>query len=71
MMPSGPQGSRVGGRRRHDGTRMTANTPEHDDTRDRAARIIADALTQGLLQAEQMLAAERDRRAQGVPPGTA
>jgi hypothetical protein len=47
---------------------MTANTPDHDDSRDRAARIIADALAQGLLQVEAMLAAERERRAQAVPP---
>jgi hypothetical protein len=47
---------------------MTANTPDHDDTRDRAAKIIADALTQGLLQAEAMLASERERRAQAVSP---
>jgi hypothetical protein len=52
---------------------MTANTPDHDDTRDRAAKIIA-ALAQGLLQAEAMLAADRERereqerRAQAVPP---
>jgi hypothetical protein len=47
---------------------MTANTPDHDDTRDRAAKIIADALTQGLLQADAMLAAERDKRSQALPP---
>ena len=43
---------------------MTANTPDSGDTRDRAAKIIADALTQGLLQADAMLAAERDRHSQ-------
>jgi hypothetical protein len=47
---------------------MTANTPEHDETTDRAAKIIAEALAQGLMQAEVILNAERERRAQSVPP---
>jgi hypothetical protein len=52
---------------------MTANTPEHDDAADRAgaeraAKIIAESLAQGLMQAEVILGAERERRAQAVPP---
>lgn len=45
---------------------MTANTPDNDATRARAAKIIADALTQGLLQADAMLAAERDSHSQAL-----
>jgi hypothetical protein len=47
---------------------MTANTPEHEDAGDRAAKIIADALAHGLVEAEAFLAAERERKAQAVSP---
>ncbi len=38
------------------------------ETYDRAAQIIAQSLAQGLMEAEVIIAAERDARAQSVPP---
>ena len=47
---------------------MTANTPEHNEAIDRAAKILADSLAQGLMEAEVILGAEREARAQTVSP---
>jgi hypothetical protein len=46
---------------------MTANTPEHDEAIDRAAKIMAESLARGLMEAEVILGAEREARAQTVP----
>lgn len=45
---------------------MTANTPDHDQAIGRAAKIMADSLAQGLMEAEVILGAEREARAQAV-----
>ncbi len=48
---------------------MTADTaPNSDDPIERAARIMAQSLAQGLMEAEVILAADREARAQGIPP---
>ena len=47
---------------------MTANTPDHDQAIGRAAKIMADSLAQGLMEAEVILGAEREARAQAVSP---
>ncbi len=49
---------------------MTTDTPFPQDNEaiDRASKIIADSLAQGLMEAELILGAERDARAQVVPP---
>lgn len=50
---------------------MTNDTPNQDndhEAHDRAAQIIAQALAQGLMEAEVIIAAERDARGQAVPP---
>lgn len=43
-------------------------TPRPDDATDRATQIIARALAQGLMEAEVIMAAERDARIPAVPP---
>ena len=47
---------------------MTNDTPAHREASERAAEIIARALAQGLMEAEVIIAADRDARAQQVPP---
>ncbi|MBI5283857.1 MAG: hypothetical protein HY874_02075 [Chloroflexi bacterium] len=48
---------------------MTAGTaPNSDDSIERAARIMAQSLAQGLMEAEVILAADREARAQRIPP---
>lgn len=47
---------------------MTNDTTSQLDARDRATQIIAQALAQGLMEAEVILSAERDARAAQVPP---
>ena len=49
---------------------MTTDTPnEHNrETVERASKIIAESLAQGLMEAELILGAERETRAQSVPP---
>jgi hypothetical protein len=47
---------------------MTNDTPANRESTDRAAEIIAQALAQGLMEAEIILGAERETRAQQVPP---
>jgi hypothetical protein len=46
---------------------MTNDTPQNTGASDRAAGIIAQALAQGLMEAEIILGAEREARAQQVP----
>ena len=46
---------------------MTSDTPANNEAADRAAEIIARALAQGLMEAEVILAADRDSRVQQVP----
>ena len=48
---------------------MTADpTPTDESPADRAARIIAQSLAQGLMEAEVIIAADRDSRRQALPP---
>jgi len=47
---------------------MTNDTPAHREASERAAEIIARALAQGLMEAEVIIAADRDARAHQVPP---
>lgn len=47
---------------------MTANTPEHNEAIDRAAKIMAESLARGLMEAEVILGAEREARAQTASP---
>lgn len=48
---------------------MTTDTfPNDSEAVERAARIIAESLAQGLMEAEVILGAERETRAQTVPP---
>ncbi|MEX0749786.1 MAG: hypothetical protein WD359_03180 [Dehalococcoidia bacterium] len=47
---------------------MTNDTPADQQASDRAAEIIARALAQGLMEAEVILAADRQARAPQVPP---
>ena len=48
---------------------MTADTtPDSGDPIERAARIMAQSLAQGLMEAEVILAADREARAQRIPP---
>ena len=48
---------------------MTADpTPSDESPADRAARIIAQSLAQGLMEAEVIIAADRDSRSQALPP---
>jgi hypothetical protein len=49
------------------GREMTNDTT-NSDASERAARIIAESLAQGLMEAEVIIAAERDARAQQIPP---
>ena len=44
------------------------NDRNDTETYDRAAQIIAQSLAQGLMEAEVIIAAERDARGQAVPP---
>lgn len=46
---------------------MTANTPEHNEAIARAAKIMADSLARGLMEAEVILGAEREARDQTAP----
>lgn len=48
---------------------MTANTPDHESV-DRVAKIIAESLAQGLMEAEVILGAERQAQARQVSPQT-
>jgi hypothetical protein len=48
---------------------MTNETPgDQSEAIDRAARIIADSLARGLMEAEVILAADREQRSQQIPP---
>jgi len=47
---------------------MTNDTPANHEASERAAAIIARALAQGLMEAEVIIAADRDAHAQQVPP---
>jgi hypothetical protein len=47
---------------------MTNDTPAGRSASERAAEIIARALAQGLMEAEVIIAADRDAHAQQVPP---
>ena len=48
---------------------MTADpTPTDESPADRAARIIAQSLAQGLMEAEVIIAADRDSRSRTLPP---
>jgi hypothetical protein len=47
---------------------MTANTSEQSEAFDRAAAIIANSVRQGLMEAEAVLAADREARAQALSP---
>ena len=48
---------------------MTSDaTPSEEPAQDRAARIIGQSLAQGLMEAEVIIAADRDSRAQAIPP---
>lgn len=47
---------------------MTANTPEQNEAIDRAAKIMAESLARGLMEAEVILGAEREARAQTIAP---
>jgi hypothetical protein len=48
---------------------MTNETPgDQSEAVDRAARIIADSLARGLMEAEVILAADREQRSQQIPP---
>lgn len=47
---------------------MTNDTPASNDATERAAQIIARSLAQGLMEAEVIIAADRDVRAQHIPP---
>ncbi|MEX2245592.1 MAG: hypothetical protein WEC75_02805 [Dehalococcoidia bacterium] len=48
---------------------MTSENPSNpNDAIDRATRIIAQSLAQGLMEAEVIIAADRDSRAQMIPP---
>jgi hypothetical protein len=46
---------------------MTANTPDHESV-DRVAKIIAESLAQGLMEAEVILGAERQAKGQQLTP---
>lgn len=46
----------------------TTRTANPDDAADRAATIIARSLAQGLMEAEVIIAADREARAQALPP---
>jgi hypothetical protein len=50
------------------GRDMTDTPQTHDETIDRAARIIAESLARGLKEAEVIIAAEREARAQALQP---
>lgn len=50
------------------GREMTDTTQNRNEAIDRAARIIAESLAQGLMEAEVIIAADRDARAQAVQP---
>jgi len=50
------------------GREMTNDTPTNSGASERAARIIAEALAQGLMEAEVLIAADRAARAQQMPP---
>jgi hypothetical protein len=55
--------------KQHDGRGMTANTPDNpNESIDRVAKIIADSLAQGLMEAEVILGAERQAKAQAISP---
>ncbi len=47
---------------------MTANTPDQNQAIDRAAKIMAESLARGLMEAEVILGSEREARAQAVLP---
>jgi hypothetical protein len=47
---------------------MAANTSPDAETMERAARVIAESLAHGLVQAEVILAEERERRSQAMSP---
>ncbi len=48
---------------------MTSDTsPSEESAQDRAARIIGQSLAQGLMEAEVIIAADRESRAQVLPP---
>jgi hypothetical protein len=47
---------------------MTNDTPASNEATERAAHIIARSLAQGLMEAEVIIAADRDTRAQHIPP---
>ena len=47
---------------------MTANTPEQNEAIDSAAKIMAESLARGLMEAEVILGAEREARAQTIAP---
>lgn len=46
---------------------MTTDRPDSSDAIDRASRIIADSLAQALMEAEVILAADRDARPRAIP----
>jgi hypothetical protein len=47
---------------------MTASIPDNSEAIERASKIIADAVAQGLMEAEVILGADREKRAQVIPP---
>jgi hypothetical protein len=42
---------------------MTANTPDHNEAIERAAKVMAESLARGLVEADVILGAEREARA--------